>query len=169
MAILQILEVYMDTQQELLQELLEQERTIQFPSFSNETALEVGLALLKAAQDQGKSLTIDITRHGHQLFHYAMSGTTADNDEWIRRKSNVAKRFGHSSFYVGTYLATVGKTIEERYFVSPQEYVPHGGSFPLIIRGTGIIGTITVSGLPQKEDHEFLTSTLKQFLKEHFN
>jgi uncharacterized protein (UPF0303 family) len=157
----------MSKYEELLKELLQQEKTIQFPTFSNETALEVGMALLQAARDKGKPLTIDITRHGHQLFHYAMTGTTPDNDEWVRRKCNVVNRFGHSSYYIGISLENTGKTMEQKYLVSTQEYAAHGGSFPLILKGTGVIGTITVSGLPQKEDHELVVRTLTRFLAEH--
>ena len=41
----------------------------------------------------------------------ALDGTSPDNDEWIRRKSNVVDRFGHSSFYVGTLCRLQGGTI----------------------------------------------------------
>src|SRR5438552_2954312 len=77
---------------DLLQELLEQEEELQFTSFTNETALELGMALLNAARTRSQPVTIDITRHGQQLFHYAMSGTSANNDHWIRRKNNVVAR-----------------------------------------------------------------------------
>lgn len=148
----------------LLEILRMQEEEIQFASFSNETALEVGMALLEAARAKGKPVTIDITRYGQQLFHYAMSGTSADNDEWIKRKSNTVRRFGHSSYYMGIYLKNAGQTIEQKYLVPESEYAAHGGSFPLIIRNVGVVGTITVSGLPQAEDHELVVGTLRDFL-----
>src|SRR5579883_1712808 len=149
---------------EVLKVLLLQEQEFQFTSFSNETALELGLALLDGARGRGKAVTIDITRYGQQLFHYAMSGTSADNDEWVRRKSNVVRRFGHSSYYVGLSLKNAGQTIEEKYLLPESEYAAHGGSFPLIIRDVGVVGTITVYGLPQAEDHELVVSTLREFL-----
>lgn len=149
---------------ELLTILREQENDIQFTEFNNETALEVGLALLEAAHATGKAVTIDIFRAGQQLFHYAMSGTNADNDAWIRRKSNVVLRFGHSSYYIGTYLKNMGQSIEQKYLLPESEYGAHGGSFPLTIRNVGVVGAITVSGLPQAEDHELVVSTLRAFL-----
>lgn len=149
---------------ELLQKLREQERELQFTSFSNETALEIGLALLKRAVSKNKAVTIDITRYGQQLFHYAMEGTSLDNDEWIKRKTNVVRRFGHSSYYMGVYLRNSGQTIEEKYLLPESEYAAHGGSFPLIIHSVGVVGTITVSGLPQAEDHELVIETLRQFI-----
>lgn len=109
-------------------------------------------------------MAIDITRNGQQLFHVAMMGTATDNGEWIKRKNRVVNRFGHSSYYIGTYLRNAGQTMEEKYLLSSSEYAAHGGAFPLIIKNVGVVGTITVSGLPQKEDHELVVSTLRQFL-----
>ena len=148
----------------LLQELRQQEEDIQFESFTNETALAVGMALLNAARNGDKVVAIDITRNGQQLFHFAMAGTSSDNGEWIKRKNRVVNRFGHSSFYVGTSLRSASRTMEEKYLLSSSEYAAHGGAFPLIIKNVGVIGTITVSGLPQQEDHELVVSTLRQFL-----
>jgi len=149
---------------ELLKELLEQEEEIQFSSFSNDMAFAVGTALLEAAKSKGKPVTIDISRNGQQLFHFAMEGTSLDNEVWIKRKNNVVNRFGHSSFFMGISLLSKGQTMEEKYLISSSEYAAHGGAFPLIVRGVGVVGTITVSGLPQQEDHELVITTLKQFL-----
>ena len=149
---------------ELLGQLRQQEEDIQFASFSNDTALEVGLALVQAAREQGKAVAVDITRAGQQIFHFAMAGTSLDNGEWVRRKNRVVNRFGHSSYYMGISLKSAGQTIEEKYLLPESEYAPHGGAFPLIIREVGVVGTITVSGLPQEEDHALVVSVLKQFL-----
>ncbi len=150
---------------DLVQELLRQEIDLQCTRFTNEMAMDLGLALRDEARTRGKAVTIDISRHGQQLFHYAMAGTSADNDAWIRRKNNVVNRFGHSSFYVGTTLKRAGQTIEEKYLLDGHEYAAHGGAFPLIIREVGVVGTVTVSGLPQQEDHEVVVTTLRRFLE----
>ena len=149
---------------ELLKQLRQQEKDVQFASFGNDTALEVGLALVQAAREQGKAVTVDITCAGQQLFHFAMAGTSLDNGEWVKRKNKVVSRFGHSSYYMGISLKSAGQTIEEKYLLPESEYAPHGGAFPLLIKGVGVVGTITVSGLPQEEDHALVVSVLKQFL-----
>ncbi len=154
----------MSEYQATLKELRQQEEEIQFASFTNDTALAVGMALLQEARQRGKAVAIDITRSDLQLFHFAMEGTAIDNGEWIKRKNNVVKRFGHSSYYMGIYLKNAGQTMKEKYLLSSSDYAAHGGAFPLIIRGVGVVGTITVSGLPQQEDHELVVTTLKQFL-----
>jgi uncharacterized protein (UPF0303 family) len=44
------------------------------------------------------------------------------------------------------------------------EYAAHGGAFPVLVRGTGCVGTVAVSGLPEVEDHKLLVATLEAFL-----
>ena len=87
-----------------------------------------------------------------------------DNDEWIKRKVRLVYRFGHSSFYMGQLLKSKGKRIEEAYLISESEYAPHGGCFPVIVKDTGMVGTITVSGLPQEEDHKLVVQAIRDFL-----
>ena len=154
----------LETIDELLDEMVQQEQELQFTAFTNQTALELGLLFIERTRQEGKVVTIDIERHGQQLFHYAIEGTTPDNDQWIIRKKRVVNRFFKSSFHVGLLLQKAGKTIAEKYFVDPIEYSAHGGAFPLIIRGVGIVGTIAVSGLPQQEDHALVVSVIREYL-----
>ncbi len=149
--------------QTLLKKLLEQEEKFQFTEFTNETALKIGLMLVEAGRKKGQGLTIDIYRNGQQLFHYALPGTTPDNDEWIKRKNRVVNRFNHSSFYLGIYYKSQNTTLAEKSGLSPLEYAAHGGAFPIIIQNVGVVGTITVSGLPQEEDHNLVVSVLSDF------
>ncbi|MDA0194788.1 MAG: heme-degrading domain-containing protein [Bacteroidetes bacterium] len=150
-----------------LEILLEQEKELQFGTFSSESAWEIGQLLVNKGKQLKQPITIDITRNRHQLFHFSFDGTSPDNDEWVRRKTNTVYRFGHSSFYMGRRLESMNKTIEEKYLVAEAEYAAHGGGFPVILKGTGVIGTITVSGLAQEEDHELVVDVLREYLKQN--
>jgi uncharacterized protein (UPF0303 family) len=152
------------TLKDQLELLLRQEEEIQFDRFTHETAMEIGLLLYENACKQGHSLAIDITRNGHCLFHYSMVGTSRDNSEWILRKNSVVNRFSHSSYYMAIFLKSLGMTMEGKYNLSPSEYAASGGGFPLAIRHVGVIGTISVSGLPGPEDHEFIVNGLREYL-----
>jgi uncharacterized protein (UPF0303 family) len=147
-----------------LAELLAQEEELQFSTFTNATAWELGSALVDAAQRDRLGVTIDIRRGDQQLFHAALAGTAANNDVWIERKNRVVRRFGHSSFYIGTKHRLAGTTLAEREAVDPLEYADHGGAFPVTVRGVGIVGTVTVSGLPQADDHRLVVDVLRAFL-----
>ncbi|HET7839287.1 MAG TPA: heme-degrading domain-containing protein [Rectinemataceae bacterium] len=142
-----------------------QEAELQFASFSNDEALELGLLLVRMARERGAAVAIDISRGSQRLFHYAFAGTSADNDAWIERKKAVVARFGRSSFLIGRRLERDGLGIAEKFFVDPREYSPHGGAVPIILRGTGPVGVVAVSGLPQAEDHELVVAALRAYLQ----
>ncbi len=148
----------------LLESLLHEEAEIQFTEFTNDTAWQIGSRLVEVARQESLGVAIDICRHGHQLFHAALPGASPDNDAWIKRKNRVVNRFGHSSFYMGNLYKSQGTTIEQKSLLDPTRYAPHGGAFPIIIKGVGVVGTITVSGLPQVEDHKLVVRVLREFV-----
>lgn len=147
-----------------LKQLLQEEQELQFTKFNEATAWQIGSQLVEKCTLEELPVTIDITRGEHQLFHASLCGTSADNDEWVKRKVRLVNRFGHSSFYMGQLLKHKGKTIEEAYLLSENLYAPHGGCFPIIVKETGMVGTMTVSGLPQEEDHKLVVSAIRNFL-----
>ncbi|HEX5942657.1 MAG TPA: heme-degrading domain-containing protein [Anaerolineales bacterium] len=148
----------------ILEQLLQAEHELQFVSFDESTAWQIGCQLVELAQKEKLPITIDITRGSHQLFHASLPGTSADNDEWIKRKVRLVYRFGHSSFYMGQLLKSKGKRLEEAYLIPESEYAPHGGCFPIMVKNTGMVGTITVSGLPQEEDHKLVVRAIREYL-----
>jgi uncharacterized protein (UPF0303 family) len=150
----------------ILEQLLQEEQELQFLSFNETTAWQLGCQLVERAQKEKLPIAIDITRGSQQLFHASLKGTSLDNDEWIKRKVRLVYRFGHSSFYVGQLLKSKGKELEEAYFMSENDYAPRGGCFPILVKNTGLIGTITVSGLPQEEDHRLVVQTIRKYLEQ---
>src|SRR3974390_1400618 len=91
-----------------------QERELQFESMNEQTAWEIGTRLRALAEQRGMSVVIDVRRFGQPLFYTAMKGTTPDNVEWVRRKSNVVARFYRSSYGVGLFLKNKNDSIEAR-------------------------------------------------------
>lgn len=147
-----------------LDELAAQEARLVFDRFDDDTAWAVGVALRDAARAEGSPVAISIRRNGQRLFHAALPGASADNDGWLERKSAVVDRYGHSSLYVGEQFRAAGKTFEESSRLDAGAYAAHGGAFPVIVRDVGCVGTIAVSGLPQREDHRLVVETLAAFL-----
>ena len=147
-----------------LSTLIRQEQLLQFDSFTNDTALALGMKVIELARAAGKSVAVNITRDGTMLFYHGMPGTTADNANWIRRKSNLVNRTGHSSFYTHTEVKNAGGDYDAIPGLDQKEFAAHGGSFPLVLKGTGRIGTLTVSGLPGAEDHAMAVAALQACL-----
>jgi len=156
----------MATAEELAQDIakiVRQEAELRLPGFDAETAWALGTTLRDLAVARKQAIVVDVRRFGrpHQpMFYTALAGTTPDNARWVERKSNVVARFHRSSYQVGLYLAQQGKGLGERYQLPEEEYAAHGGSFPLHVEGAGIVGSVTVSGLPQREDHNLVVEAL---------
>jgi uncharacterized protein (UPF0303 family) len=147
-----------------LERLVLQEQRLRFAKFTEETAWEVGTKLHALGQARKLPIVIDIRLASRQLFYSALPGSTPDNPEWVRRKSNVVLRYLKSSYRMGRELAAKNDTLDQHRGVSPLDYAAHGGSFPIHVEGAGIIGAITVSGLPQREDHNLVVEVLAAVL-----
>lgn len=151
---------------EILKELLAQEDEIQLPYFNNQTAWELGSSIKLAAEELSVSVAIEVYAFEHVLFSYFMPGTNKDNHEWVRRKRQSVMRFGHSSYYQGQYNESKGRDFEAQPHIDPKEYCAHGGSFPIRIKNSGMVGAVTVSGLPQETDHQLAIDALRQIMKQ---
>jgi uncharacterized protein (UPF0303 family) len=142
-----------------------QEKRLQFKHFDAEVAWTVGTALKAATEKRNAPVAIDIQLHGFPLFAYSMTGTTPDNWEWIRRKRNVVMRYHRSSYAIGLKHERAKTTLQGTTGLDLRDYSTHGGCFPIFVIGTGCVGTITVSGLPQREDHSLVVSVLQDYLQ----
>ncbi len=143
-----------------LERIAQQERELQLPRLDAQTAWELGSRLRAMAAERKVAVVIDVRRFGQPLFYAAMDGTTPDNVEWVRRKSNVVARFHHSSYVAGIKERMKNHSLIESQGLALADYATHGGSFPLAVPGAGVIGSVTVSGLPQRADHELVVEAL---------
>lgn len=146
-----------------------QERELALPRLDAEIAWQLGSRLRAMAHQRGLAVVIDIRRFGQPLFYAAMDGTTPDNPEWGRRKSNVVARFHRSSYAVGLREKQKGQSVCDSQGLPLADYATHGGSFPLSVSGAGIVGSITVSGLPMRQDHELVIEALCAVLGRNYD
>jgi uncharacterized protein (UPF0303 family) len=149
----------------LLTELAEQEERLVFETFDNDDAWRLGCSLVEMARDRGLPITVDIRCNGHHLFHAALPGTAPEHDLWIERKARVVDLLRCSSYLAGRRLAENGEELDHSYGVDPARYATHGGSFPVRVRGVGVIGAVTVSGLPQADDHQLVVEAIEAHLR----
>jgi uncharacterized protein (UPF0303 family) len=143
-----------------LEKLLAQEQQLVFKQFDAHAAWSLGMRLREMAVARSHPVVVDVRRFGQPLFYAALDGTTPDNLEWVRRKSNLVARFHRSSFSIGLKLQQQNTDLLEKYGIGSADYAAHGGSFPISVVGAGVIGSVTVSGLPQRADHELVVEAL---------
>jgi uncharacterized protein (UPF0303 family) len=148
-----------------LESLLAEEAELQFSKFDSALAWRLGTFLVDRAKRESKKIAVGITRGGQRLFHWAADGTCPDNDAWIDRKTKAVYRFGHSSFYLGRKLAKEQISLDAKYHVDEREYAVDGGCFPIFVKGSGLVGTVTVSGLKQHEDHQWAVEAVRHILR----
>ncbi|MFJ4686057.1 heme-binding protein [Streptomyces sp. NPDC088789] len=89
--------------------------------------------------------------------------TFTHDDAWIDRKRRVVERYGSASYLVGARCRAKGTTFEESSRLDPDRYAAHGGSFPITVAEVGVVGAVTVSGLPRLEDHRLVVEALERF------
>ncbi|MCA1444512.1 heme-degrading domain-containing protein [Ensifer sp. IC4062] len=142
-----------------------QERELQFEQFNLDTAWELGSMLRRMAAERKLGVVIDITLFSMQVFYAALEGATPDNPNWVRRKRNTVFRLFKSSYATGLSLLKHQTNLQAKLGLPDSEYAAHGGSFPIVVKGTGCIGAVTVSGLPQREDHNLVVEALAQLFE----
>ena len=142
----------------------QQEKTLVFDRFDLDAAWKLGSLLRQMAQERRLGVVIDVHLHSMPAFYAAMPGSNADHPGWIIRKRRLVLRFFQSSYGIGRQLALQQSTLEAKYGLSSVEYASHGGGFPITVTGVGCIGSVTVSGLPQRDDHAMVVEGLCQML-----
>ncbi len=149
---------------ELGDELAREEAELRFADFTLEDAWRLGARMREVAAERGLPVAIGIVLGQQRVFHTALPGSSADNDDWLARKTRVALRYGRASLAVGEDFRAGGGDFDSDGRLDPSRYAAHGGVVPLRLRGGAVIGAVGVSGLPQFDDHAFVVESLREFL-----
>ncbi|WEK05495.1 MAG: heme-degrading domain-containing protein [Candidatus Devosia phytovorans] len=135
-----------------------QELELVLEAFDEATAFSLGSAIYQRAIAEGLGLVVDIRTWDRQVFFAATPGTSADNAEWVRRKINTVRRFQRASYRMVLERGEVAFSPQSG--CDPADYVIAGGGFPLRVKGAGVIGCLTISGLPGRSDHGVVVDAL---------
>ncbi|MFZ1471168.1 MAG: heme-degrading domain-containing protein [Paracoccaceae bacterium] len=146
-------------------DLEDEARQLVLAAFTEDTALALGVALLGLARAGGLPVVIDIRSADRCFFHAALPGSAPLNDLWARRKSATALVFQEASLLVGTRHREGGGSLEKNG-LPLADHADHGGAVPIRVRGVGVVAVVTVSGLPQVEDHRLAVRALRMVLEE---
>jgi len=146
-----------------LPELEAEENSLILPHFDETLAVQLGNAIVALAMDRSAPVVVNIRNASRCFFHAALPGSSANNDNWARRKSNAALMAGRASLLIGLHHAARNRTIEDEGW-SPIDFSTSGGAVPLRVAGAGIVAVATVSGLPQVEDHKMVVEAIRSLI-----
>jgi len=120
------------------------------PSFTHADAVAIGARAFGLAVERELSCVVRVMRGDQLAFHAATTGTGPDNDAWIERKIRLVRLLQISSLQ-----ARLRHDIDptDLGWVDPVAHALHGGCIPILMAGGAVVGTITVSGLPDVDDH----------------
>lgn len=130
--------------------------------FDQNDAWALGTMMRDEAVRLGYPIVIDIRKGDAPMFSVMLEGASGLNYDWARRKRNLTLLTEEASWFHSLKLAE-GKDIIELMGLDPRDYTPHGGCVPIFVEGAGLVATVTISGLPQKEDHDFAVESLEKF------
>lgn len=153
-----------DDSKQAIGQIIRQEQALIFPSFDENEAFALGSRIRDIAVKEKLGIAIEISLWDRQLFYATTAGSTVDNQEWLRRKFNVVRRF-HAS----TYRLVLEQNRDDRMFaphkaLNVEDYALAGGGFPIRVGRAGVIGAVIVSGLPQREDHNLVVRAVAEHL-----
>ena len=97
---------------ELSEQLSREDAELRFADFTVDDAWLLGSRMRAAAVEQGLPVVIGIVLGKQRVFHSALAGASADNDEWLARKTRVALRYGQASLAVGESFRDRGRDFD---------------------------------------------------------
>jgi uncharacterized protein (UPF0303 family) len=128
--------------------------------FDHEVAWRLGAALVDRSRREHLGVTIAIWIGDQRVFHAALPGTSADNDQWVERKARIVRHFCLSSAEVqATYAADDPERFLRLFALPLDRYFPAGGAVPVRVGGV-LVGVLAISGLPGTADHDLAVEEL---------
>lgn len=156
----------MDAKQEF-ERLNREEEELCLPKFSKDDACRLGNILCDIAKTKQKPLAIEVYHNDLMVFRFFPSGTTRDNVMWLKRKYNSVALQEMSSMRFKALMATYGfNSLEEWGMLDHTQYVLGGGGYPVVVKGSGMVGVACASGYLDTEDHDVLVEALRRLKEE---
>ena len=98
--------------QEAIRILSEQEKILQFDSFTSEDAWKLGNIMVEEIRNQGIDLTVSIRKmNGHIIFAYASEGANLNHQNWTDRKFNMVSYMAVSYTHLALVAAAGGMKV----------------------------------------------------------
>ena len=158
----------MSTEKNELDKIIEiigkQEEMLVFSHFTRKDAWDLGHVFAEIIAEKKLPAPICIRLlSGQIVFQWAGEGTNANNDYWMIRKFRLVRDTEMSSLLNVVWFKKKGDTLES-WGLDPHRYTLAGGGFPIKTKNSGLAAIVTVSGLPQTDDHALLVEGISKYL-----
>lgn len=147
---------------QLLNKSIEEEEKYQFTSFAQTDAKILGELLFQKSLKYNKPAAIEIRFNHLIVYRFFPDGTNKNNELWLQAKANTVDMLGISTLHLYVELERSGESLRE-HRMKEEDYARFGGGFPLKLKGSGVVGSICVSGLMHTEDHQVIIEALDEY------
>lgn len=139
---------------------LANEAGLDFTAFDHARAWALGSSMVTTAAHRG--LPIAIAFGEQRVFHAALAGSSATNDDWLSRKFRAVAKHNCSSWALACGVRAEAADYYGDGGYARGDIALAGGAVPLRVRGS-LIGAVGVSGLAEEDDHRFVIDALRAF------
>ena len=141
----------------------QQEKSLILDKFDENVAFKLGQTAVDLASARGQAIWVNISRADHTLFEFSMPGTKPANSDFGMRKRSVVNLMHFSS--INFYIQKLnGFNFVEFMNLDSRKFGTYGGSFPIRVINAGVVGSITVSGLSDLDDHNLVVDVLSKHI-----
>lgn len=152
------------TTEELLRTVRGWAPLFDFDRLDHRAARSIGQGIADTAERDGLPVTVAVFLGEQRVFHLALDGTSAANDDWIRRKRNTVLRHDVSSLEFSLAQSLSPRSPD---WLDPRDFAVAGGAIPLRVRGT-TVGVVALSGLKHSPsaDDEVIVRGIRSALQD---
>lgn len=147
-------------------ELERQEAELVLDRFDLDDAWRLGARIVETARREGLGVGVDIRRADQVLFRAMLPGTAPDQQTWIEKKAALVLRMESSGALVEARHRAAGIDAASFGWLPTDSYAITGGSFPIRVRGVGVVAAVTASGLSSEDDHALVVRGIREHLAE---
>ncbi|MFC9553050.1 heme-degrading domain-containing protein [Rhodococcus sp. NPDC056960] len=134
---------------------------LSFERFGYDDAWAVGGRLMDISRERHHPVAIAVVFGEQRVFHAALPGSSANNDDWLDRKFRVVRRHNAASYAIGCAQRAVGGDYYADNGYDRSKFAVAGGAVPLRVQGS-LVGAVGVSGLAEEEDHALVVEVLRE-------
>ncbi|ETA75160.1 heme-binding protein [Ligilactobacillus equi] len=143
-----------------MSEILVQENQASLPKFGLADIDRLAAMVKEKAGNNWDKICLLIALNHRIVYFHAGIQTTAENNNWIKKKLNTVYFFEHSSLFEKAKFKEDQAAFLEANDLSAGDYTCYGGGFPIKVDGVGTVGAVIVSGLKDFEDHDLAYQSL---------